>query len=125
MLKCALDSTLPGQPDLEAQLHLVRTRTKLAEGLNAEALDASAQAEVLFAELGRTGLIGVSLHLRSLAFIGLGRHFEALQAACDAVDALSGGHPNARAAANQTLSLLRARGRSAQTPPRSAKRRPR
>jgi hypothetical protein len=104
----AQDSTLPGQPDLEAQLHLVNTRSKLAEGAHLEALDASAKAEVVFAELGRPGLIGVCLHLRSLAFIKLGRRQEALQAAHDAVDALSAGHPDARRSAQETLSSLKA-----------------
>jgi len=107
-LNHARDSTLPDQPDLEAQLHLVNTRSKLAEGAHSEALDASAKAEVVFAELGRPGLIGVCLHLRSLAFIKLGRRHEALQAAHDAVDALSVGHPDARKSAQQTLSLIKA-----------------
>ncbi len=104
----AQDSMLPDQPDLEAQLHLANTRAKLAEGAHLEALDASAKAEVVFAELGRPGLIGVCLHLRSLAFIKLGRRQEALQAAYDAVDALSAGHPDARRSAQETLSLLKA-----------------
>ena len=110
MLSQALESTLPAQPDIEAQLHLVATRTKLIAGSPLEAIDESVKAQLLLLELGRTGLLGVSLHLRSLALIALGRYREAMQTVQDAVDALSAGHPQARALAQGTLASLRAAG---------------
>jgi hypothetical protein len=108
MLSRAIDTTLPEQPDLEGQLHLTSSRAKIASGLPLEAIDASAKAQILFTELGRTGLIGVSLHVRSLALIALGRYREALRAALDSVDALTLGHPQARSLAKQTVASLRA-----------------
>jgi tetratricopeptide (TPR) repeat protein len=110
MLSQAVESTLPAQPDIEAKLHLVATRTKLIAGSPLEAIDESVKAQLLLLELGRTGLLGVSLHLRSLALIALGRYGEALQTVQDAVDALSAGHPQARALAQGTLASLRAAG---------------
>jgi hypothetical protein len=107
MLSRAMRSTLPAQPDLEGQLHLTSSRAKIAGGSPLEAIDASAKAQILFAELGRTGLIGVSLHLRSLALIALGRYNEALYTAMDAVDALALGHPQARRLAKETVASLR------------------
>lgn len=106
MLARGSESTLPGQPDVEAQLHLATTRAKLAAQAPLEAMEASARAAVIFTELGRTGLVGVSLHLRSLALISLGRHREAFQTALDAVDALSSAHPRARILALETLHFL-------------------
>jgi tetratricopeptide (TPR) repeat protein len=111
MLALATQSTLAGQPDLEGQLHLVSARTSIARGLPHEAINASTKAQILFAELGRTGLIGVCLHMRALALIALGRRREALGAARDALDALAMGHPQARFLARETLTSLRSSGR--------------
>jgi tetratricopeptide (TPR) repeat protein len=108
MLALAQESALPGQPDLEALLYLAATRIRLATGSPVEALETSSKAQVLFSELGRTGLIGVSLHLRSVALIALGRFRDALNTAHDAVDALSAGHPEARTLAQATVDSLRA-----------------
>jgi len=107
MLSYAVEATGPEQPDVEAALLLVATRTKLMAGAFDEAVAASARSEVLFTEMGRSGSVGVSLHLRSLALAALGRQREALQTAQDAVDALSVGHPDARRLALRTLATLR------------------
>ena len=97
----------PAGPDLEGQLRLVAARTSIARNLPRDAIDASATAKVLFAKLGRTGLVGVCLHMRSLALITLGLRREAVKAAREAVDALAMGHPRARSLATETLASLR------------------
>lgn len=107
MLSRARRATLPDQPDLDAQWHLVSARANIAAGVPLAAIEDSAKAQVLFAELGRTGLIGVSLHLRSLALAAVGRHREALHSAREAVDALALGHPQARALASETAMSVR------------------
>ena len=102
---------------MEAQLHLANTRAKLAVGSPLEALHSSVKAAVIFTELGRTGLLGVTLHLRSLALLAAGRRREALQAASDAVEILSGSHPRAHWLAKRTLAALRSHRGRVPTPP--------
>jgi tetratricopeptide (TPR) repeat protein len=107
MLALASESALPGQADIEAQLQLAATRTSLAAGAPLEAMSASSRAEVLFMELGRIGLVGCSLHLRSIALVAQGRYREALQTARNALDALSASHPSTRRSTEQIISILR------------------
>jgi tetratricopeptide (TPR) repeat protein len=103
----AFRSSVPLQPDLEALFYLIATRTKLAAGSPVDAIDASTKAQLILSELGRTGLIGVTLQLRSVALSALGRHREAFQAARDAVDALWYGHPRSLRLAQETLARVK------------------
>jgi hypothetical protein len=109
----AAQATLPDQPALEAQLRLTAARVRLAGGADMEVVDTADEAARLFLRLNRPGLVGVSLHVKSKAWLGMNRVGEAVRAARCSVEALSGGHPMALRRAQNTLYRLTGSGSTA------------
>jgi tetratricopeptide (TPR) repeat protein len=107
MLLEGAQATLPDQPCLEAQLRLSTARINLCHGSGMEAVNAAEEAALLFSRLGRPGLVGVSLHIESKAWVTMHQVQAAVKAARLSVDALAAaGHPQALSAARETIRCL-------------------
>jgi tetratricopeptide (TPR) repeat protein len=96
--------------ELRAHLRLASARAYLLAGELLTAIDASDDAERTFSDLGRVGLVGVTLHVRGKALLAMGKPREASITIRHSIDALaSAGHPRALLDARRTLSALQGR----------------
>lgn len=118
MVSEAATVAVPDDPELQAQLSLSSARAYLAANESLAAADSADQARQLFSQLGRTGLVGVSLLIKGRALASSGRLRDAVTNVRQSIDALSvAGHPQALLDAQHALALLRrSRGSNAIVP---------